>query len=85
MNKQPTPRILASRTQEPLLPGTPEALALGCRCPLANDPGYRDAGLVIYFGNCPVHKPLVDRLERSRHPAETPLTQSGSDPGTLAS
>jgi hypothetical protein len=48
------------------LPGTPEARAQGCLCPVAEDPAHREDGLVIYFGNCPVHAPVVDRLVQKR-------------------
>lgn len=66
MTRLSRPRTPAASAEALPLPGTPEARALGCRCPMAEDPGHREGGLVIYFGNCPVHRVVVDRLVRHR-------------------
>ena len=84
MNQQRTARS-KTLAQEPPPPGTREARALGCTCPLAHDPENRDAGLVIYFGHCPVHKPVVDRMLRRRAAAEASPADAGPNPGNLAS
>ena len=70
MTKPLKPRNRAAQAAEPPLPGTPEALALGCRCPMADDPEQRKTGLVIYVGHCPVHRELVAGLQRKRCPAK---------------